>query len=70
MVPALEQNGPTSFVTERTMIQDRKKQIKDMLLDQIDNIEAPPEYPNHEDFKRDWLNVVADVANEIIRQIS
>ena len=40
-----------------------------MLADIIDNTETPDDYPFEEDFKRDWLLAVADVAKAIAREI-
>ena len=42
-------------------------EIRNMLLDIADNMDVIPPYPNHADMKRDWLNAVADAANDLIR---
>lgn len=47
------------------MNEERLEQIRFMLVDIIDNMEAPDDYPSHQDFKRDWLFAVADVATEL-----
>ena len=46
-----------------------KDEIKAMLEDIIDNMEVSEPYPTHADMKRDWLNCVADAANELIREL-
>lgn len=51
------------------MNDDRREQIRAMLVDIIDNMEAPDDYPSHSDFKRDWLFGVADVARDLAREV-
>lgn len=51
------------------MFEKQRKQIRDMLTDIIDNMEQPESYPNHADFKRDWLFAVADEAGKLARGI-
>lgn len=46
-----------------------KEQIRYMVLDLVDNMDAPATFPNHTDFKREWLNVLVDVAQEEIRKL-
>lgn len=52
------------------MNDERREQIRAMLLDIIDNIDTPDNYPSHDDFKRDWLNGLVDVAQEEIRRLA
>lgn len=51
------------------MNEDRRNQIRNMLTDVIDNMKAPSDYPDHADFKREWLFAVADVADEMAREV-
>lgn len=52
------------------MNDERREQIRSMLLDIIDNMDAPEDFPSHEDFKREWLNGLVDVAQEEIRKLA
>lgn len=52
------------------MNEERREQIRWMLVDIIDNMEAPSDYPSHQDFKRDWLFAVADIAGGLAREVT
>ena len=52
------------------MNEERREQIRYMLVDIIDNMEAPTNYPCHQDFKRDWLFAVADVARDLANEVT
>lgn len=51
------------------MNDERREQIRSLILDIIDNTTTPKDYSNHKDFKRDWLNGLVDVAQEEIRKL-
>ena len=51
------------------MNEERREQIRAMLVDIIDNSEAPADYDSHDDFKRDWLFAVSDVAVELAKEV-
>lgn len=39
------------------------------LAEVIDNTKTPAMYPSHNDFKRDWLYAVADVATKLAKEL-
>jgi hypothetical protein len=51
------------------MNDERREQIRGMLLAIVDNMKAPDDYPDPENFKRDWLNALVDVAQEEIKKL-
>ena len=51
------------------MNEAQKAQIESMLLDIVDNMDMTADYPTHKDFKREWLNAVVDVTQELIRKL-
>jgi hypothetical protein len=40
----------------------QKAQIEAMLVDLVDNMDAPEGFASHDDFKREWLFIVSDTA--------
>lgn len=40
------------------------------LTQTVDNIDTPATYPNHDDFKREWFHLVAEVATKLAKEVS
>lgn len=52
------------------MTEDRKEQIRFMLVDIADNMEKPDDFEgSQDDFKREWLHAVAEEATTLAKEV-